>query len=114
MRWTSSAAVVAALIVAVAADWPAEAATKKKTTAQQKGPAQRTIFISRDETGRKRTHIIVQRRSYLDAGTEVLPGQRKYHDYAIVPYASPFDVLGPSGSLARQPLPARWEYGGRY
>src|SRR5215510_13555350 len=34
----------------------------------------RTIQISRDEDGRTRTRIIIQRRSFLDPGTESLPG----------------------------------------
>ena len=33
-----------------------------------------TTIVSRDETGRTRTKILVQKRSYLDGGTEVLPG----------------------------------------
>ena len=33
-----------------------------------------TTIVSRDETGRTRTKVLVQRRSYLDGGTEVLPG----------------------------------------
>jgi hypothetical protein len=32
-----------------------------------------------------RTRIYVTKRSWLDAGTEVLPGERKYTDYAIPP-----------------------------
>jgi hypothetical protein len=50
---------------------------------------QSTYTRSRDETGRSRTRIIVQRRSYLDAGTEVLPGERKYRDYVSTPGYSP-------------------------
>ena len=37
------------------------------------GPGSTTI-ISRDEQGRVRTKILVQKRSYLDGGTEVMPG----------------------------------------
>ncbi len=33
-----------------------------------------TTIVSRDETGRTRTKVLVQKRSYLDGGTEVLPG----------------------------------------
>ena len=40
------------------------------------------VVTSRDETGRTRTRVIIQRRSYLDPGTEVLPGSRRDHDYA--------------------------------
>jgi hypothetical protein len=33
-----------------------------------------TIIVHRDEQGRTRTRILVQKRSYLDGGTEVMPG----------------------------------------
>jgi hypothetical protein len=35
-----------------------------------------TVMVSRDEDGRTRTRIIVQKRSYLDPGTETFPGER--------------------------------------
>jgi hypothetical protein len=41
-----------------------------------------TVYTSRDEAGRTRTRVIIQRRSYLDPGTEVLPGSRRDSDYA--------------------------------
>ena len=41
-----------------------------------------TVFTSRDEDGRTRTRVIIQRRSYLDPGTEVMPGSRRDRDYA--------------------------------
>lgn len=44
-----------------------------------------TVFHSRDEDGRTRTRIIIQKRSYLDPGTEVLPGSQSSTDYAILP-----------------------------
>jgi hypothetical protein len=37
-------------------------------------PQGSTTVITRDEFGRTRTRILVQKRSYLDGGTEVLPG----------------------------------------
>ena len=36
-------------------------------------PPGTTTVITRDEYGRTRTRIIVQKRSYLDGGTEVMP-----------------------------------------
>ncbi|HEX3859540.1 MAG TPA: hypothetical protein VHV58_08050 [Pseudolabrys sp.] len=44
-----------------------------------------TVFTSRDEDGRSRTKIIVQKRSYLDPGTEVLGGSQNFTDYARLP-----------------------------
>ncbi len=44
-----------------------------------------TVQVSRDEDGRTRTRIIIQKRSYLDPGTETFPGERGDHDYAVLP-----------------------------
>ena len=60
-----------------------------------------------DENGRVRTRIRVQPRSYLDGGTEVLPGERKFTDYAYPPTymnGSPSAIWDPTGSH-RSPLP---------
>lgn len=116
MHWKTPVAMLAAVTaVAIASSviaTSADAAPRRSVTAQ-KAPVQRTIYTYTDETGRKRTRIIVQRRSFLDAGTEVLPGQRKYHDYAYRPYRDPFEVLGPGrGAYDRNPISPRWEFGG--
>jgi hypothetical protein len=111
MRFRTSVAILTA-VTALAAASAADAAPRRTVTAQ-KAPVQRTIYTYTDQSGRKRTKIIVQRRSFLDAGTEVLPGQRKYHDYAYRPFRDPFEVLGPGrGAYDRNPLGPRWEYGG--
>jgi len=62
-----------------------------------------------------RARIAVRPRSYLDAGTEVLPGERKYTEYAV-PYGySAIDtVLGPSFSYDRRPLNDPWDVPQRY
>ena len=113
MRINRLAALLGAVaIAATALAATAEAATKKrKSYDAQRGGGQPTVFVSRDETGRTRTKLIVTPRSYLDGGTEVLPGQRKFTDYAIPPYWSPVDVLGPGRNYDRQPLNPRWESG---
>jgi hypothetical protein len=36
----------------------------------------RTVVVTRDEDGRTRTRIIIQKRSYLDPGTQTFPGER--------------------------------------
>lgn len=113
MRLKSSIALVAAIVLAAAIASSAEAMTKRKTAGQQIGPVQRTVYRYTDDNGRRHTKIIVQRRSYLDAGTWVLPGQRKYNDYATQPFSSPTDVLGPGRTAnERNPIGARWEFGG--
>jgi hypothetical protein len=70
---------------------PAGAAPKKKRTVVTAHGS--TVFVSRDEDGRTRTRIIIQRRSYLDPGTEVMPGDRRDHDYAFLPNHSATSVL---------------------
>jgi hypothetical protein len=113
MVWKLSVAVATALVVVAAVVPAAEAATRRTTTTAQAIPRQQTIYRYTDENGRRRTKIIVQRRSYLDAGTTVLPGQRKYSDYATRPFSQPFDVFGPGQSANdRHPLGPRWEFGG--
>ena len=69
---------------------PAGAAPKKRAVVDARG---HTVFVSRDEDGRTRTRIIIQRRSYLDPGTEVMPGDRRDHDYAFQPNHSATSVL---------------------
>src|SRR3954447_22782545 len=60
-----------------------------------------------DENGRVRTKITVRPRSYLDGGTEVVPGERKFTDYAYPPTymnGSPSASWDPTG-IHRYPLP---------
>ena len=55
---------------------PAGAAAKKKTVANQS----QVVVASRN-----RSRIRVAPRSFLDGGTEVIPGDRKFTDYAFPP-----------------------------
>lgn len=99
-----------AMVLATAS---ADAAPRKRAMVQRGAGAPPTVFVSRGEDGRTRTRIIVQRRSYLDGGTEVLPGQRKFTDYVNPPFYRPTDILGPGRNYDRQPLNPIWESGGR-
>jgi hypothetical protein len=84
MRFGQMACALAAAVLAAAvAASPATAqqAPKKRVYSNRDG----TVFVSRDENGRKRTKIIVQKRSYLDPGTEPLPGERNTLDYVQNP-----------------------------
>jgi hypothetical protein len=86
-------AVVAA--VAVGALSTADAAPRKRQYVQA-APAYvpaTTYVMHRDEQGRTRTKILVQKRSYLDGGTEVMPGDN------IDPYRSSFLRHRPAGVL---------------
>jgi hypothetical protein len=61
-----------------------------------------------------RTRVYITRRSWLDAGTEVLPGERKFTDYVYPPTymsASPAASWDPTG-IHRYPLPMPFELPG--
>lgn len=58
-----------------------------------------------------RTRIYVSKRSWLDGGTEVLPGERKFTDYAFPPGAS-FARSNNNRPLDRQPLSPDADLGG--
>ncbi|HEY5131951.1 MAG TPA: hypothetical protein VIJ35_32445 [Bradyrhizobium sp.] len=58
-----------------------------------------------------RTRIYVTKRSWLDAGVEVLPGDRKFTDYAFPPSRS-FGMENNNRPLDRQPLNPPSDLGG--
>ncbi len=63
-----------------------------------------------------RTRVFVTTRSWLDAGTEVLPGDRKFSDYAFPPaigYPS-FARENNNRPIDRQPLNPPSDMGGYY
>ena len=61
---------------------PSDAASNKKQVYYNRD---RTVVISRGENGRTRTRIIIQKRSYLDPGTEPLPSERNSLDFVENP-----------------------------
>jgi hypothetical protein len=74
--WAAGASAVVIAMMAFAAS-PADAQqTKKKSVTNQS----RVVVASRT-----RSRIRVAPRSFLDGGTEVLPGDRKFMDYAVPP-----------------------------
>ena len=72
-----------ALAVLVAPAFAQDGQAKKKKTVVTN--RDHTVQVSRDEDGRTRTRIIIQKRSYLDPGTETFPGERGDHGYAQLP-----------------------------
>ena len=58
-----------------------------------------------------RTRVYVSTRSWLDAGTEVLPGDRKFQDYAFPPSRS-FGMENKNRPLDRIPLNPPSDLGG--
>ncbi len=103
MRFASAfAAVLACLTAATLVGAPAEAASKK-----------RVVHARQAEDAQPRTRIRVRARSFLDAGTEVLPGERKFTDYAIPPNYSPTQVIDNTPFSHRSPLPGAFDLPGR-
>jgi hypothetical protein len=92
-------AIVAAAFAAV----PAEAAKKKRSQAVA-GPQ-----VVRGEAGvtvrRARTRVIVTKRSYLDAGTEVFQGSKSYTDYVFSPNYHRPSSYHTDPTLSRTSLP---------
>jgi hypothetical protein len=90
-------AVVAAMPIVVA---PVEAQTTRREY----------VYTTRavPPVNRPRARITVEPRSFLDAGTEVLPGERKFTEYAFPtgPYSTPLSVVqstgGGSAGIARR------------
>lgn len=100
-------AVIAVTAIAV----PAEAQSKKKPYVYTTQPEPRV--------NRPRARVTVAPRSFLDAGTEVLPGERKFTDYAfpVGPYATPLSVVQNTGGRVgwhRSPLPGPFDLPSRY
>ena len=58
-----------------------------------------------------RTRVYVTTRSWLDAGTEVLPGDRKFLDYAVPP-GQTFGSQNMNRPIDRQPLSPSYDLGG--
>ena len=68
----TAAAAVCAVSVADAA--PRLKRVDSNAVAETGAPPQgSTLIVRRDEQGRTRTRVLVQKRSYLDGGTEVMP-----------------------------------------
>ena len=89
-------------------------AASAQAQTRQRAPVDATRFTERDEDGRTRTRVIIQRRSFLDAGTEVKPCERKFTDYVIPPGYSPTSAIDNTvGGGQRYPLPGLWDLPGK-
>ena len=108
MRVATLAALAATSAIVLALTGPADAQQRSGYRAQ----TERITII--DENGRVRTKITVRPRSYLDGGTEVLPGERKFMDYAHAPtygWLAPTSAWDPNGTQ-RVPLPMPFQLPG--
>src|SRR6516165_10942192 len=103
-KWYA-ASVCAAITVMLACAGEASAAPEK--TQVESTPPQAAGAT------RPRARVTVEKRSFLDAGTEVLPGERKFTDYAFPAGYSPIaQALGPGKDYRRQPLLDPWDFPG--
>lgn len=77
---------------------PADAATKKRAVVYATSRSPNVSYMAGP-----RTRIFVTKRSWLDAGVEVQPGDRHYLDYALPPtHVTGQTFIGPSA-------PAGWQ-----
>ena len=104
---------VAAMIVIGLGATQADAQAKRRFDSQGRpyyGPSGPNVVYQEGP----RTRIYVTKRSWLDAGTEVLPGERKFQDYAFPPsigYPS-FARENRNRPIDRQPLNTPSDLGG--
>jgi hypothetical protein len=92
------------MIAVMAFDMPAVEAAPKKTYV--------TTSTRATPANRARSRVTVAPRSFLDAGTEVLPGERKFLDYALPPGYSPMgSVINTGGKVGwdNSPLPGPFD-----
>jgi hypothetical protein len=93
-----TAGVAIAIAAATAAAAPVPAGAAQRQAQQQAAPVERspsgtiiqpTTTIVPNGSGGARVIVIPRRRSYLDTGTEVSVGDRKYQDYFSWPAGDP-------------------------
>ncbi len=100
---------VAVLAVSLAAS-PADAATKRKARVYDRDAAYGQRGPNVSYQAGPRTRVYVTKRSWLDAGVEVLPGDRKFTDYAY-PQGESFARGNMNRPLDRQPLNPASDFG---
>lgn len=90
------------------------AAAPADAQSRQRGISDGTSYSVTDEDGRRRTKVIIQKRSFLDGGTEVLPGSKPTQTNAM-PYGySPLNVVeGTNAGGIRHPLPGPFDLPGK-
>lgn len=103
-----AAAAVVALGLGVS---PADAQTKRTQYDRDGRPYYGAQGPNRSYQQGPRTRVYVTTRSWLDAGVEVLPGDRKFTDYAFPPSRS-FGMENNNRPLDRQPLNPPSDLGG--
>jgi hypothetical protein len=112
------AAKLAVLLAAVAVIAGGFGTAEAETTAAKRKVLHATDAVGYSSRGPNvsyqsgpRTRVYITKRSWLDAGVEVLPGDRKFNDYAFPPYYS-FARQNNNRPLDRQPLNPPSDLGG--
>ncbi len=111
MQLKSTAALCFGLVIFGLATAPADAQNRQRGVVSD---SQGTRYTVVDENGRARTRVVVQQRSFLDGGTEVLPGSRPLPNN-VAPYGySPLAVIERTniGGI-RFPLPGPYDLMGK-
>jgi hypothetical protein len=90
------------------------AAAPANAQSRQRATVDGTRYVERGEDGRIRTRIVVQKRSFLDGGTEVLPGTKDIPN-AAMPYGhSAMNIIeGTNYGGIRHPLPGPYDLQGK-
>ena len=101
-RTLGVASLAALMVLAVASASPAGAQTGDP-------PATHTVKKKPAADHDARAHVTVEKRSFLDAGVEVKPGQRKFNDYAFPPGYSPTSAIDFTTGNVRGPLVGPWD-----
>jgi len=104
-----AAAFALSTVAVTPADAQAQPKAQKRVAAKKYGP----VPISMAPPPRAR--ITVTRRTYLDAGTHVIPGDRKFLDYAVPPTYYPGSVADNRGGMyiSQSALPGPFTLPGR-
>jgi hypothetical protein len=106
----------AAFALSAVAVTPADAqAPQQKKAAAKKVAAKKYGPVPISMAPPPRARITVTRRTYLDAGTHVIPGDRKFTDYAVPPTYYPGSVADNRGGMYidQSPLPGPFTLPGR-
>jgi hypothetical protein len=107
------AVLLAAVALVAVGVTPAEAAKKKLIATYSDTTAYTSRGPNVSYQSGPRTRVYISKRSWLDAGVEVLPGDRKFTDYALPPPQSrSFGLENLNRPLDRQPLSPPWDLGG--
>jgi hypothetical protein len=99
--------------------FPAEQTSTQPSTEIPEAKKEQNVTTTTRAVGvkRPRTRIVVVTRSFLNAGTNVLPGERKFLDYAFPPTHVALDVVSNTGGRVgwhQSPLPGPFDLPSRY